>query len=99
MFYPKKLYTFGSIRLYEKIGLLDVFFWLFLLLAAFYVIGKLTGLIGTPEWVELLPIISIIFAAGIVYGKLVSFIEASERRTGYLKKHLDRVEQKQKDKL
>ena len=79
----------------RKIGLWDILFWILLLIAAAYVIGKLTGLIGSPMWLELLPIMSIIFAAGIVYGKLVSFMQTSDRRTGYLKNHLDKIEERQ----
>lgn len=78
-----------------KIGFLDILFWLFLFIAAAYVIGKLTGIIESPLWIELLPFISIIFAAGIVYGKLVSFMQASDRKTGYLKNHLDKIEEMQ----
>ena len=81
----------------KKITFLDILFWLFLIIALGYVIGKLTGLIGTPEWVELLPIISIIFAAGIAYQRMIFFTRSAEKRTDYLKTHLDKIEQKQID--
>ena len=79
----------------RKISFLDILFWILLLIALGYVIGKLTGLISSPEWLELLPIISIIFAAGIAYRRLIFFIQTMDRRTNYLKIHLGKIEEKQ----
>ncbi len=78
--------------MFMKLSWIDMLFWMFLFIALGYVIGKLAGLIHTSEWVGLLPVISIIFAAGIAYQKLVSFASLTNRRTNYLKKHLDIVE-------
>ncbi len=79
----------------KKLNILDILFWLFLLIALGYVVGKLTGLISTPEWVEYIPIISIIFAAGIAYQRLIFFTQTTSRKTDYLKSHLDKLINKQ----
>ena len=69
----------------------DVLFWVMLFILAAYIIGKLTGLISTPEWVDLIPLITIFFGAGILYQKLVSFSTTTYRRTNFLKNNLDKL--------
>ena len=60
-----------------------------------YVVAKLTGWINTPEWVDLLPFITIIFLTGISYQKILGSIDSLDkkinRRTDYLKDKIDNV--------
>jgi flagellar capping protein FliD len=59
-----------------------------------YIIAKLLGWINTPEWVNLIPIITITFMIGVSYQKVVGFIGVMYNRTDYLKKSLDRISDK-----
>ena len=72
----------------------DVLFWIGMLILIGYVIAKLTGLINTPEWVELIPIITIIFVSGVFYQKVVGFMERILNRTDYLKNNMDIIANK-----
>ena len=59
-----------------------------------YIILKLTGVIHSPEWLNLLPIITLVFMVGGFYQKIMSFTEAMYKRTDYLKNKLDNVSSK-----
>ena len=74
-----------------KFDIWDVIIWLSLIILSLYVIAKLTGLINTPDWVNLLPIITIIFFAGAFYQKVLAFMEKMDVRTNYLKNGLDKT--------
>ena len=77
----------------RKITLEDILFWLAMLILIGYIIGKLTGIINTPEWVDLIPIITITFIIGAFYQKVTSFMEIMYKRTDYLKNNLEDVKQ------
>ena len=72
----------------------DILFWIAMLILIIYILAKLTGLINTPEWINLLPIITIVFMIGISYQKAISFMGTMQRRTNYLKQHLNNIENK-----
>lgn len=72
----------------------DVLFWILLVIAIGFIILKILGLIGTPEWINYIPIVTIIFAAGIAYQKFVGFADMIYRRTDYLKNKVDSLETK-----
>ncbi len=59
-----------------------------------YITGKLTGLIHSPEWVNLLPLITIVFLIGAAYQKIVGFSDSMNKRTNYLKNSLDKISDK-----
>jgi len=73
----------------RKIEISDIIIWISLIILIAYVIGKLTGLINTPEWLSLLPLISLIFFAGAFYQKVLGFMGQMYQRTDYLKKKLN----------
>jgi uncharacterized membrane protein YhdT len=73
----------------RKIEISDIIIWISIIVLIAYLIGKLTGLINTPEWVTLIPVITLIFFVGAFYQKLVSFMEAMYLKTDYLKKNQD----------
>ncbi|MEK6855287.1 MAG: hypothetical protein AABX73_03625 [Nanoarchaeota archaeon] len=72
----------------------DILFWIAMLVLIGYIIAKLTGLINTPEWINLIPIISITFMMGAFYQKVVSFIGIMYKRTDYLKRNIDNIQDK-----
>ena len=78
----------------RKITLADILFWLAMLILIGYIIGKLTGIINTPEWVDLIPVITITFMIGAFYQKVMGFMEVMYKRTDYLKNNLEDVKQK-----
>lgn len=80
----------------RKLDIWDILFWIGMLVLIGYVIGKLTGLINTPEWIELIPIITIIFVAGVFYQKVVSFMDRMVVRTDYFKKNMDKLTEENK---
>ena len=82
----------------------DALFWIGLLLMVIWVIGKLTGLIHSPEWIEQLPIIGAIVAilsiglkAGRILQKLdyvIEKVDSFERITKDHEKHITIIETK-----
>jgi len=72
----------------------DVLFWIGMLILIAYVIAKLVGWINTPEWVDLIPLITIIFIAGVFYQKVVGFMDVISNRIDYLKKGIDKIIEK-----
>ena len=72
----------------------DFLFWLMLAIALGFVILKIAGIIKTPDWVNYIPIMTIIFAAGIAYQKLFSFMNTMNSRTLYLKNRFELIENK-----
>ncbi|MEK6793019.1 MAG: hypothetical protein AABX96_04455 [Nanoarchaeota archaeon] len=41
----------------RKVTVSDIIFWLAMAVLIIYILAKLTGLINTPEWVNLIPLI------------------------------------------
>jgi len=75
----------------RRITIADILFWLAMIILLGYIVGKLTGLINTPEWVDLIPIITITFMIGAFYQKVMGFMEIMYKRTDYLKNNLDEI--------
>ncbi|MEK6896343.1 MAG: hypothetical protein AABX12_02705 [Nanoarchaeota archaeon] len=78
----------------KRVTLADILFWLAMLVLVGYIIGKITNLINTPEWVDLIPIITITFIIGAFYQKVAGFMGIMHARTDYLKSNLDKVKEK-----
>ena len=57
-----------------KISLEDAVFWGALLVLFAWALGKATGLIRSPAWVETIPVFSIVFAAGALYQKFSALV-------------------------
>ncbi len=72
----------------------DVIIWICMIILILYVIAKLTGLINTPEWLNLLPIITLIFLGGAFYQKIIVFMDRIDRRTDYFKRNIDNLIEK-----
>lgn len=75
----------------REINILDIIFWLAMLVLIIYIILKLFGIINTPEWVNLLPIISLAFAIGAFYQRMNESLNKVVKRTDYLKKSIEQV--------
>ena len=75
----------------RKIDIWDVLFWIAMAVLILYIILKLLGIINTPEWINLLPFISLAFAIGVFYQKLIIFMDRMNVRTNYFKKGIDKV--------
>ena len=76
----------------KRFDIWDILFWFFMLILVGYIIAKLFGWINTPEWINLIPLISVVFLIGISYQKIMNFMEIMFVRTSYLKKGFDRIE-------
>lgn len=74
-----------------KFDIWDVIIWISLIVLVLYIIGKLTGFINTPEWINLMPIITLVFFAGAFYQKVPSFTNQMYVRTDYLKNNIDKI--------
>jgi hypothetical protein len=78
----------------RKLTIWDILFWFAMAVLILFILGKLTGIINTPDWVNLIPLISLVFLIGAFYQKVTSFIETMYRRTDYLKSNLDKISNK-----
>ena len=67
----------------------DVLFWTLLGVALLIILLKMFGVIHTPDLINYLPALSIVFAAGIAYGKLMGSIDRVYRRTDWLKNKVE----------
>jgi ABC-type enterochelin transport system permease subunit len=74
-----------------KINFWDILFWIAMIILILYIIGKLAGIINTPEWVDLIPLITLVFIMGAFYQKISGFMETMANRTNYLKNNLDKI--------
>ncbi len=68
-----------------KFDIWDIIIWISLLTLLIYIVAKITGIINTPDWVNLIPIITLGFFAGAFYQKVLGFMEKMFIRTDYLK--------------
>ena len=75
----------------REIDIWDILFWIGMLVLTAYVIAKLFGWINTPEWVDLIPLITIIFIVGIFYQKVMVFMGIMYNRIDYMKKSVDKL--------
>lgn len=78
----------------RKIEASDIIIWVSLITIIIWIIAKLTGLINTPEWLNLFPIISFVFFAGAFYQKILSFMDKMYVRTNYFKHQIDNINKK-----
>lgn len=78
----------------RRFDIWDALFWFFMLVLVGYIIAKLLGLINTSDWVNLLPLISVVFLVGISYQKIINFMDKMFVRTDYLKNNLDKVNER-----
>lgn len=74
-----------------KFDIWDVIIWISLIVLVLYIIGKIMGFINTPEWISLMPIITLVFFAGAFYQKVLSFMNQIYVRTDYLKNNVDKI--------
>jgi hypothetical protein len=72
----------------------DVLFWIGMIVLIGYIVLKLLGIINTPDWVDLVPVITIVFIVGITYQKILGFMDRIYHRTGYLKRKLDKHDER-----
>jgi hypothetical protein len=68
----KKLYYTFAMKLFSKHNtvIYDWIFWISLVITALWFTLKIIGVIKTPVWVELIPVGSIVFAAGVFFQKV-----------------------------
>ncbi len=51
----------------NKIKIYDIIFWTSLLVIAIWIVLKMFGVINSPVWIEMVPYLGLIFAAGSFY--------------------------------
>ena len=73
--------------------ILDILFWIAMIILIGYILSKLIGLINTPEWIDLIPLITIVFIIGVFYQKIINFIDIMYKRTDYLKDQIDNIKE------
>ena len=69
----------------------DVIIWISLIILILYIFAKLFGIINTPDWLNLIPMITLVFFAGAFYQKVINSLERVYHRTDYLKKSIDGI--------
>ena len=74
-----------------KKDIYDIIIWVGLAILVLYIIGKLTGIINSPEWINLMPIITVAFIVGAFYQKAIIFMDQMYKRTDYLKNNIDKI--------
>ena len=77
-----------------KKDIYDIIIWIGMTILFLYIIGKLTGIINSPEWINLMPIITVAFIVGAFYQKAINFMNIMYKRTDYLKNNLDKISRK-----
>jgi len=80
-----------TINMKKRVSVWDILFWIAMIVLIAFIIGKLTGLINSPEWVDLIPLITLVFLIGAFYQKVTSFMDVMYKRTDYLKNELDDI--------
>lgn len=74
-----------------KTDIRDIIFWMLLGFTLIFIILRIIGVINSPDWIDLVPLATIVFAAGVAYGKVITSINMIYKRTGYLKKSFDNL--------
>ena len=77
-----------------KKDIYDVIIWIGMAILVLYIIAKLTGVINSPEWINLMPIITVAFIVGAFYQKAIIFMGQMYKRTDYLKNNIDNINNK-----
>ena len=83
-----------TINMKKRVSVWDILFWIAMIILIVFIIGKLTGLIHSPDWVDLIPLITFVFLIGAFYQKVSNFMEVMYKRTDYLKKEIDNIKNK-----
>jgi Na+/glutamate symporter len=78
----------------RKMNIWDIIFWIAMVVLIGYIIAKLFGLINTPDWFDLIPLITIAFLIGAFYQTVMNFMNQMYIRTDYLKQKLDSHDQR-----
>mgnify|MGYP001588452586 CR=1 FL=1 len=81
----------------RKVTIWDIIFWFAMIVLITYIIAKLIGIINTPEWVSLIPLISLVFIIGAFYQRVLGFMHITNQRTAYLKNNMDKAYSKLED--
>lgn len=63
----------------RRIGLWDIFFWIGMAILIMWIITKLFGIIKTPIFFELMPVITFVFFAGGFYQKVNDLVTKVDR--------------------
>lgn len=80
-----------------KKSVLDILFWLGMAVLITWIIAKLFGIINTPEWINLIPLITLAFLIGIFYQDVKSFMGQMYIRTDWFKNKLNNHEERLND--
>ena len=85
-----------------KKDIYDIIIWIGMAILVLYIIGKIIGIINSPEWINLMPIITVAFIVGAFYQKAIIFMNQMYKRTDFLKikleEHNSRLNQIEKSK-
>ena len=75
----------------REINIWDILFWLGMIILILYILAKIFGIINTPEWINLIPLITLAFVIGAFYQRVSGFMERMLNRTDYLKKNINNI--------
>lgn len=78
----------------RKIDIWDILFWIGMIILLGWIVLKLFGFINTPEWLNLLPLLTIAYMVGVFYQKTINSFERLYIRTDYLKEKLENHEKR-----
>ncbi len=70
----------------------DIIFWTSLALIALWYFLKVFGIINTPLWVEMFPVIVAVFSAGAFFQRMFGDIQTLKHNVGSLDKRVDHLE-------
>lgn len=73
----------------REITIWDILFWLGMVILILYILAKIFGIINTPEWVSLIPLITLAFVIGAFYQRMMLSLDKISNRTDHLKDNLD----------
>jgi len=74
----------------RRLDFFDVVFYLILLLMIGWFVGKATGYISSPVWLEYFPVLGAVFGGGILYNKVDTLDETCDE----LKTHIESIKNK-----
>lgn len=78
----------------REINVWDILFWLGMIILILYILAKIFGIINTPEWINLIPLITLAFIISAFYQRVIGFMDKMYIRTDYLKNRTDQVSNK-----
>ncbi|MEK6878756.1 MAG: hypothetical protein AABY22_04075 [Nanoarchaeota archaeon] len=77
----------------REITIWDIIFWLGMVILIIYIILKLLNVINTPDWVNLLPLITLAFVICAFYQRMMFSLDRIFNNLDYFKKSIAKLTQ------